>query len=153
MWTVNRRVFIASTAAFTTYLAGGVRHAVLGAAKPAKLSFKEVWAAGMEFSEKTKQLNKKAVVMRGFMAPPLKPDADFFVMTKIPMAVCPFCESEADWPDDIILVRIKGRQEFVQYNVPIETTGVLEIGTDVDEETGFVSRLRIVGARFREMLG
>ncbi len=153
MWTVNRRAFVASVIAFTAYLASGVRHSVLGAAKPAKLSFKEVWAAGMEFSAKTKQLNKKPVVMRGFMAPPLKPDADFFILTKMPMAVCPFCESEADWPDDIILVRLDGRQEFVQYNIPIETTGVLEIGTDVDEETGFVSRLRITGATFREMLG
>ena len=153
MWTVNRRAFIASVIAITAYLAGGVRHSVLGAAKPAKLSFKEVWAAGMEFSEKTKQLHKKPVVMRGFMAPPLKPDSKFFILTKMPMAVCPFCESEADWPDDIILVRLDGRLEFVQYNIPIETTGVLEIGTDVDEETGFVSRLRIIGATFREMLG
>ncbi len=153
MWTVNRRTFIASVIALTAYLAGGVRHSVLGAAKPAKLSFKEVWAAGMEFSAKTKQLNKKPVVMRGFMAPPLRPDADFFILTKMPMAVCPFCESEADWPDDIILVRLEGQQQFVQYNIPIETTGVLEIGTDVDEETGFVSRLRITGGRFREMLG
>lgn len=153
MWTVNRRVFVASVTALAAYLAGGATRAVHAAAKPAKLKFKEVWAAGMEFSEKTKRLNKKPVVMRGFMAPPLKPDAAFFVLTKIPMAVCPFCESEADWPDDIILVRLKGRQEFVQYNVPIETTGILEIGTDVDEESGFVSRLRIVGAKFREMLG
>ena len=153
MWTVNRRAFIASVIAFTAYVAGGVGHSVLGAAKPAKLSFKEVWAAGMEFSEKTKKLHKKPVVMRGFMAPPLKPDADFFVLTKMPMAVCPFCESEADWPDDIILVRLEGQQQFVQYNIPIETIGILEIGTDIDEETGFVSRLRIVGARFREMLG
>ena len=35
----------------------------------------------------------------------------------------------------------------------METIGILEIGTDVDEETGFVSRLRITGATFREMLG
>lgn len=153
MWTVDRRAFIGSVIALTAYVAGSVRHSVLGAAKPAKLSFKEVWGERMEFSEKTKRLNKKPVVMRGFMAPPLKPDADFFILTKIPMAVCPFCESEADWPDDIILVRLESQQQFTQYNVPIETTGILEIGTDVDEETGFVSRLRIIGGKFREMLG
>ena len=113
MWTVNRRAFIASVIAFTAYVAGGVRHSVLGAAKPAKLSFKEVWGDRMEFSEKTKRLHKKPVVMRGFMAPPLKPDADFFILTKLPMAVCPLCESEADWPDDIIFVRLDGPQEFV----------------------------------------
>ncbi len=152
MWMVNRRAFVGSLAASAAYLASGAWRYAL-AAEPTYLKFTEVWLSGMKFSEKTQSLDKKAVVMRGFMAPPLKPDAKFFVLTKMPMAVCPFCESEADWPDDIILVRLKKQQEFVQYNIPIETTGILEIGTDVDEETGFVSRLRIVGARFREMLG
>ncbi len=152
MLNVKRRTFVASLAASAAYLASGAwRYAV--AAEPTYLKFAEVWLSGMKFSNKTRSLDKKAVVMRGFMAPPLKPDADFFVLTRMPMAVCPFCESEADWPDDIIFVRIKGTLEAINYNTPIKTTGILEIGTDIDEETGFVSRLRIVKATFKEMLG
>jgi hypothetical protein len=137
----------------TAFLAGGGRRFAVGAAPPTNLKFAECWVTGMKFSEKVKALDGKRVVMRGFMAPPLKPDADFFVLTRIPMAVCPFCETETDWPDDIVLVKLSRPHEFVQYNVPIKTTGTLQIGTDIDEETGFVSRLRIVGATFEEMLG
>ena len=153
MWMVKRRTFVASLAAFSAYLASGAGRFVRAAAAPAPLKFSEVWGAGMKFSGKTRSLDKKHVVMRGFMAPPLKPDANFFVLTKMPMAVCPFCESEADWPDDIILVRLEKQEEFVHYNIPIATTGILEIGTDIDEETGFVSRLRIVKATFEEKTG
>lgn len=153
MWTVNRRLFIASAAAAAATLAGSAGRAVLAAVKPAKLTFGEIWDDGMVLSKKSKRLHKKHVVMRGFMAPPVKPDADFFVLTKVPMAVCPFCEPDADWPDDVVFVRLKGKKLFAQYNVPIETTGVFEIGVEVDEETGFASEIRIVGATFREMLG
>jgi hypothetical protein len=79
------------------------------------------------------------------MAPPLKPDAKFFVLIKMPMAVCPFCETEADWPRDIVLVRLRERQDW-SFNRPIVTEGVLELGTEVDEETGFVSRVRLTDA-------
>ena len=34
--------------------------------------------------------------------------AAFFVLTRIPMAVCPFCDSEANWPDDLVLVETSG---------------------------------------------
>jgi hypothetical protein len=80
------------------------------------------------------------------MAPPLKPDAQFFVLTKMPMAVCPFCDNEADWPRDIVLVRLRERQDWVIFNRAIVTEGVLELGTEVDEETGFVSRVRLTDA-------
>lgn len=116
-----------------------------------RLEFKECWAPGMKFTDKVQRLDNQAVRMRGFMAPPLKPDADFFVMTRTPMSVCPFCETEAEWPDDIILVRLadpRDARDFVDFNVLIETRGTLQIGTDVDAETGFVSRLRIIDARF-----
>ena len=153
MWILNRRTFIASLVASVAYLMSGAGRYALGGAAPTRLKFSEIWIAGMKFSDKTRQLDGKPVDMRGFMAPPLKPDADFFVLTRRPMAVCPFCESEADWPDDIVLVKLARPQPFVDYNVPIKINGTLEIGTDIDEETGFVSRLRIVKAKFEEIVG
>ena len=53
------------------------------------------------------------------MAPPLKAEADFFVLTKMPMAVCPFCNTAVDWPDDIVAVYTKRTVRIVPFNVEI----------------------------------
>ncbi|MCP8894916.1 hypothetical protein KYK29_08235 [Shinella daejeonensis] len=103
---------------------------------------------GLTFSDKVLALKGERVAMRGFMAPPLKAEADFFVLTEIPMALCPFCSSDADWPDDIIVVYLDRAQTFEQANGIIEVSGTLEVGSWTDPETGFVSLLRIVGANF-----
>ena len=62
---------------------------------------------GLSFSDLAQELAGERVAVQGFMAPPLKAEAHFFVLTKTPMAVCPFCETEADWPDDILAVYTK----------------------------------------------
>ena len=36
------------------------------------------------------------------MAPPLKAEAAFLILTKEPVSLCPFCNSDQDWPDSII---------------------------------------------------
>ena len=110
------------------------------------LKVRELYGRGMEFSDKAQALDGQRVQIRGFMAPPLKPDAQFFVLTKMPMAVCPFCNDEADWPTDIVLVRLKREQEWLDFNRPIVVTGILELGTEIDEETGFVSKVRLTDA-------
>lgn len=109
----------------------------------------KVSVLGLEFSDKVKALAGQAVTMHGFMAPPLKAEARFFVLTEIPMALCPFCSSDADWPDNIVVVYLDHRQTFVQANARIEVRGRLEVGSWTDPETGFVSLLRLRGAEFR----
>ncbi|MFC0218166.1 hypothetical protein ACFFJ7_07170 [Pseudochelatococcus lubricantis] len=106
---------------------------------------------GLEFSEQVKRLKGRKVSMRGFMAPPLKAESKFFVLTKMPMALCPFCSSDADWPEDIVVVYLGDKQTFVQSNQTIEVTGTLEVGSWIDPETGFVSQLRLTDARFRSV--
>jgi len=122
-------------------------------AAPAQLDFDELYGKisvlGLEFSDKVKALGGKTVSMRGYMAPPLKAEAKFFVLTEIPMSICPFCSSDADWPDNIVVIYLDTAQTFEQANALIEVTGTLEVGSWIDPETGFVSRLRIVGASFR----
>lgn len=88
------------------------------------------------------------IVIRGFMAPPLKAESRFFVLTQRPMSVCPFCESAADWPTDIIAVYTKRSFKVVPFNVRIATTGILEMGEFTDPETGFVSMVRLVNASY-----
>lgn len=129
---------------------------VLQAGRPARaaetLGFDELYKSfgvlGLEFSDKVKRLNGQEVVINGFMAPPLKAEADFFVLTEIPMALCPFCSSDSDWPDNILVVYLGRKQTFVQYNAPINAKGVLEFGSWIDPETGFVSQLRLREATF-----
>ena len=113
-----------------------------------RLRIRDLYAKGAEFSDKAQTLSGQEVVIQGFMAPPLKADAAFFVLTKLPMAVCPFCDSELNWPTDIVLVRLHSRQDWVDFNLPILVTGRLELGTEIDQETGFVSRVRLVEADY-----
>lgn len=116
------------------------------------LAFDELYGTmgvlGMAFSDKVKTLTGKSVAMQGFMAPPLKAEADFFVLTAIPMALCPFCSSDADWPADIVVVYLGKAQTFEQANRRIEVKGNLEVGSWTDPNTGFVSLLRIVDAGY-----
>lgn len=117
-----------------------------------QLTFDELYAAqgvlGLKFTEKVKAL-ARPVTMKGFMAPPLKAEAKFFVLTEIPMALCPFCSSDADWPDNIVVVYLDEKQTFVQANAPIEVEGTLDFGSWTDPETGFVSLLRLRHAQFQ----
>ncbi len=116
------------------------------------LTFDELYssfsALGLQFSDKVKTLTGQEISIRGFMAPPLKAEAAFFVLTEIPMALCPFCSTDADWPDNILVVYLDGKQTFTQPNQRIEARGMLERGSWTDPETGFVSQLRLRGARF-----
>nr|WP_234901849.1 hypothetical protein [Agrobacterium rubi] len=122
------------------------------AAAPSQLTFDEMYGKvgvlGLEFSDKLKQLSGQEIRMKGFMAPPLKAEAAFFVLTEIPMALCPFCSSDADWPDNIVVVYLSEKQTFVQPSTTIEVTGVLEHGSWTDPETGFVSLVRIRNAEY-----
>jgi len=115
-----------------------------------KFHFRDLYARGGNFSELAKQKKGKIIRVRGYMAPPIKAQANFFVLTKMPMSFCPFCESEADWPNDIMLVKTDKNIEAVPYNMPIYVTGKLEIGTQLDPKSGFLSRVRLVNATFKK---
>ena len=104
-------------------------------------------ARGLILSEKLVALHGKRVVMTGFMAPPLKPALDFFVLTRVPLALCPFCASDAQWPEDIVFVRLPSGQTIRPTSSPLQVVGRLDIGTKTDEATGFVSLVRIAAER------
>lgn len=88
------------------------------------------------------------MTFEGFMAPPLKAESRFFVLTKMPMSVCPFCETEAEWPDDILAIYTKRVVDVIPFNVRIEARGVLELGSYRDPETGFLSLVRLTDATY-----
>ena len=116
-----------------------------------RIKIRDLWAGGGAFSPLAERMAGSTVEMQGYMAPPLKPEINFFVLTRIPMAVCPYCDTEASWPDDLILVYVPAAMSPVPFNDLIRVTGRLEIGTKTDEATGFVSRARLVGAGFERV--
>ncbi len=111
------------------------------------LAFEEMYsgasALGLQLSPKLKSLEGRRVSMTGFMAPPLKPTLAFFVLTQVPMSVCPFCSTDAAWPSDIVLVKLSEPVNSLPFDQPIKVAGTLELGTQIDAETGFVSLVRI----------
>lgn len=150
---MQRRAFfslIGATAALAALPA-----TVRAALAPAAIAFGELYGkmgiSGMTFSEKTRKLAGKPVSIRGYMAPPLKAESDFFVLTRLPVSVCPFCSSDADWPADIVAIYLQKADTFTHQGHPIEVTGILETGSRTDPSTGFVSQLRITGARWRTL--
>jgi len=134
-------------------LADLAAQAVHAAGEAEPLKFSELYSGasvfGLTFSDRLLSLAGRRVVMVGFMAPPIKPDLDFFVLTKSPMALCPFCATDADWPDDIVFVRMKDRRTVRPTEKPIRVEGTLEVGSKVDQATGFVSLVRIIADEVR----
>jgi hypothetical protein len=119
---------------------------VASASAQERVKLRDLYNKDLSYSDYAKQMAGQRVSVSGFMAPPLKAESNFFVLTRRPMAVCPFCESEADWPDDILAIYSKRVIEVISFNTKIVTRGVLELGNFKDPETGFVSRVRLVDA-------
>jgi hypothetical protein len=120
-----------------------------------RVRFEEMYKAsgvlGLELSDKLVALDGKPVEISGFMAPPLKAEAGFFVLTREPVSLCPFCDSEADWPSDIVVVFLREGVRFSQTNRAISVSGTLEIGSKLDPKTGFVSLVRLIDADYHSI--
>lgn len=115
------------------------------------LRFADLYVRGRQLTDTAAALEGQRVQMTGYMAPPLKPEIDFFVLTRRPMSVCPFCETEAEWPIDIVLAFSEKPVEVVRYTDLIRVSGRFETGFDTDEETGFVSFLRLRDISYRRL--
>lgn len=109
----------------------------------------ELYEEDQSFSQKAKELQGKLVEIQGFMAPHLKVDSNFFILSNTPVETCPFCATEGDWIDSIVFVRMRKREQAISPGRVINTVGRLDIGPETDAETGFVSRVRLVDAAVR----
>lgn len=139
---IDRRMMLAGCAAL--------------AARPAfadteTLKFRDLYVRGRELTEQAANLAGRRVEMVGYMAPPLKPEIDFFVLTRLPMSTCPFCETEAQWPTDIVLAKSDRPVQVVRYTDLIRVTGIFETGFETDPETGFMSFLRLTDIDYRRL--
>ena len=111
----------------------------------------ELYNEDNDYSPLAKELNGQRIAMQGFMAPHLKVDSDFFILSNSPVESCPFCASEGDWIDSIVFVRMRRKQEAVDPGAVIMVDGKLEIGPEKDAETGFFSKVRLTDAEFRRV--
>ena len=111
--------------------------------------YKSIGVRGMVFSDQVAALAGKPVRLRGYMAPPLAAESPFFVLTATPLTICPFCQSDADWPVDIVVVYLRRIAPLLDGGTRLEVTGRLDIGSWTDPASGFVSLLRLVDADFR----
>ena len=114
----------------------------------APIRMRDLYNKDLSFSDLALANEGRRIAVSGFMAPPLKAESLFFVLTKMPMAVCPFCEPGMPWPDDLLAIYTKRLIEVVPFNVPIVVEGVLELGDYVDPEFGFYSKVRLTDATY-----
>jgi hypothetical protein len=145
----SRRSFVHGCAGISIFLAVGPVPTARAAVTP--VGFDDLYDRETVLTAKLEALNGQDVEMVGYMAPPLKAEAAFFVLTRSPMAVCPFCETEMQWPDDIVLVLTDEILSAVPYNVRIRVRGRLDLGFEKDKATGFVSLIRLESAEFERV--
>jgi hypothetical protein len=141
---MNRRKFLACFAGYFS-VDGAL------AADDGPVRMRDLYNKNLTFSDFAQGQEGKRISVMGYMAPPLKAESSFFVLTKRPMSICPFCESEAEWPDDILAIYTKRSVRLLPFNVPIVTSGTLALDTFKDPETGFVSRIRLVEADYERL--
>ncbi|WP_019122608.1 hypothetical protein [Brevibacillus massiliensis] len=106
--------------------------------------YSDVTVRGVKISDKVNRLSGQKVEMIGYMAPPLTAQVRFFVLTKVALTICPFCSTDADWPTDIVVVFMPEGKEITPTEHQVKVTGTLSVGSQTDEETGFVSLIRIM---------
>ncbi len=145
---MDRRLFLAASLAAPYLVAAPLRAQEEESVDDDVLRMRDLYNRDRSFSDLARDLQGKRIEVEGFMAPPLLANSVFFVLTKRPMSVCPFCETSAEWPDDILAVYSKRVVNPTPFNVRIETRGVLELGDYRDPETGFLSRVRLSDATF-----
>ena len=99
-----------------------------------------------EFSQLAKSLAGKRVRVSAYVAIPFRAEAEFMMLTRSSMHICPYCNSDNNWPVDIIVAYTKGVIPTPDPSKQVIVTGVLEIGEKLDTITGMVSQLRLMNA-------
>lgn len=112
-------------------------------------AIRDLYDADDGITARAQALEGARIQVSGHMAPPLKADLNFFVLTAQPMAICPFCEGEDDWLPGILPVLTKRRFQTVAFYKRIVASGVLRLDPFVEPETGFAVKMRLEDADFR----
>ncbi|WP_319529982.1 twin-arginine translocation signal domain-containing protein [uncultured Cohaesibacter sp.] len=147
----DRRTLLKGTALAAASGVFGLPAATPAKAAAPEIKLRDLYNKDMSFSDFANAHADKIILVNGFMAPPLKAESKFFVLTKMPMAVCPFCEPETDWPDDILAVYARRIVDVIPFNRKIVVEGRLRLGGYSDPETGFYSMVRLEDAKYERV--
>lgn len=147
---MDRRSFLGLAATGTLIGAAGLTVPASAATLP-DLRFRDMYSRGKDLSDQALGLQGQRIQMIGYMAPPLKPEINFFVLTKTPMATCPFCDDATDWPNDIVVSYFEGDMEFTRFSNLIRVEGTFDTGIETDEATGFVSKVRLLDISYTRL--
>ena len=109
----------------------------------AEVELSDLYRAGSGPTDMALELEGDLVRVRGFMAPPLKAETRFFVLTLTPMPICPFCDEDADWSEQLLAIYAKRLVEPAPFWKQIAVTGLLRLGAFRDPETDFLSQVRL----------
>jgi len=101
---------------------------------------------GPDYSPLAKSLAGKRVRIAAYAAAPFRADAEFMMLTRSTMHVCPYCNSDNNWPIDIIVAYTKGVIPAPNPTSQISVTGTLELGAKLDPVTGMVSQIRLLNS-------
>lgn len=140
---MDRRHFLTGLA-----LSAGLVATTARAATMPILKFRDMYSRGTQLSDAATALVGQRISMVGYMAPPLKPEVKFFVLTKLPMATCPFCNDATDWPTDLVVAYSDDPLQVVRFSDAIRVEGTFETGVFTDPDTGFVSLARLRGIQY-----
>lgn len=144
---ISRRALVGALA--MPALAASARPA---AASPERITFEGLYKSfgvlGLAFDDRIVALKGRDVTLAGYMAPPLRAESTFFVLTREPLAICPFCQSDADWPLDIVVVYLRAQAALAPAGASTTVSGRLDLGSWTDPETGFVSQIRLTRAGY-----
>jgi len=115
------------------------------------LSFDDLFATtglfGIEFTPQADALAGQPVRMGGYMSPSMQPEAGYFVLSRAPLPNCPFCDTSASWPDDIVLVMLRVPGADIDHpTTHIQVSGVLALGETVPPEPGLIASVRLTDA-------
>jgi len=105
-----------------------------------------------DFSPLARSLAGKRVRISAYVATPFRAEAEFLMLTRSSMHICPYCNSDNSWPVDIIVAYTKGIIPAPNPAKPVIVTGVLEIGEKLDATTGMVSQLRLMDATIEPLV-
>ena len=146
--------FLMDRRQFVSTLALGALLGTAGLATPASaalpsLRFRDMYRRGKDLSEAALVLEGQRIEMIGYKSPPLKPEINFYVLTKTPMATCPFCDDATDWPNDIVVSYFEGDLQFTRFSNLIRVEGTFDTGIKTDPDTGFVSKVRLLDIAYK----
>ncbi len=108
-----------------------------------RLLVRDLFNKDLSVSPKAQVLAGKRIDIFGYMSPPPVAESDFFVLTQRPLALCPFCDPDAEWPDQVMAIYTRTPAKLYPFNVLLRVRGTLQLGEDTHDATGFRSKIRM----------